>query len=183
VGKHICLYYESEENLLDLVSSFFEEGFRTNKLCIWVVPESLGVEGAKVALSKKIEDINIYIEKGQFQLLSHKDVYLKSGIFDSEETLTLLAKTEQDVLKKGFSGLCVSGDASWLQETDWNKLNAYEKGANKLIPQSKITALCTYPSRKFGIDKLFNLSFSHEVIIRKEDGKTDIFVDKRDAFR
>lgn len=60
MGKHICLYYESEENLLDLVSSFFEEGLRTNKLCLWVVPQSLGLEGAKAALNNKIEELNIY---------------------------------------------------------------------------------------------------------------------------
>ena len=35
MGSHTCLYYESEENLLELVSSFFEQGFRTNDLCLY----------------------------------------------------------------------------------------------------------------------------------------------------
>ena len=183
MGSHTCLHYESERNLLDLVSSFFEQGFRTNELCLWVVPQSLGVDGAKAALSKKIKDLNIYIEKDQLELLSHKDVYLKSGIFDQDDTLALLAKKEQDVLKQGFSGLRISGDASWLQEKDWDKLRTYEEGADKLVSHGKITALCTYPAEKFNTNKLFSLSFSHELVISKKDGKADIIIDKRDVFK
>ncbi|MGA2774647.1 MAG: MEDS domain-containing protein [Candidatus Omnitrophota bacterium] len=183
MGSHTCLYYESEENLLELVSSFFEQGFRTNKLCLWVVPQSLGVKGAKAALSKKIKDLDIYIEKDQLELLSHEDVYLKSGIFNADDTLALFAKKWQDVLKQGFSGLCVSGDASWLEKKDWDKITTYEKEVDKLIPQREITALCTYPAEKFDMVNLFSLSFSHDLIIRKNNDKTDILMDRRDIFK
>jgi len=183
MNSHTCLYYESEENLLELVSSFFEQGFRNNELCLWIVPQSLGVDGARVVLNNKIKDLNKYIEKNQFELLSHKDVYFHSGVFNPVDTLASFAKKELDVLNQGFSGFRVSGDASWVQEKDWDKMVAYEKDADRLICQRKITALCTYPSRKFDMSKLFTLSFSHQVIIRKENDKTDILMDKRDIFK
>ena len=183
MGSHTCLYYESEENLLELVSSFFEQGFRTNDLCLWVVPQSLGVEGAKLALGKKIKDLHVYLKKNQFEFLSHDNVYLKSGIFNPDDVLALYLKKEEDVSRRGFSGLCLSGDASWMQEGDWDKMAAYEKRVDKLISQRKIKALCTYPAEKFNMSNMFSLSFSHDLIIRKKDGEVDILMDKRDLFK
>jgi len=178
MGGHNCLYYESKENLLELVAYFFEQGFRANESCMWIVPQSLGVEGAKAVLGERIKDLNIYIEKGRLELLSCEDSYLRSGIFSPDEILELVAKKEQDVLKQGYSGLRLSGDVSWLQEKDWDKWVAYEKALDKIIPDKKITALCTFPVEKFDIGKLFTLSCSHGVTIRTKNGATDILTNR-----
>jgi hypothetical protein len=148
-----------------------------------VVPQSLGVEGAIAALGKKIKDLHAYIKKNQFEFLSHEDVYLNSGVFNPHAVLAFYLKKEKEVLSRGFSGLCVSGDASWTQEGDWDKLNAYEKRADKFISQRKIKALCTYSAEKFNMNNMFSLSFSHDLIIRKKDGEVDILMDKRDLFK
>ena len=182
MGSHTCLSYEHEEGLLELLGSFFEQGFKVNEFCLWVVPCLLGVEGAKSALGKKIKGLDSYIKDGKFELVSHKDVYLKDGFFDSAKPLKLLAQKEKDVLKRGFSGLRISGDAGWLPDEEWEKMSLYEKEADKIISGGKITALCTYPSAKFDTAKLFRLSFSHKLVISKGKGRTDILMDKRDIF-
>jgi hypothetical protein len=174
MSKHTCLYYESKENLLEFIVPFFEQGLRVNELCEWIVPQSLGVEGAKAVLGERIKDLNIYIEKGRFELLSHKDSYLKSGIFSPDELLEILDKKEKDALKQGFSGLRSSGDVSWLQEKDWDSWVAYEKALGKFMSKAKVTALCTFPIEDFDVSKLLILSYFHGVSIRKKDGKTDI---------
>jgi len=178
MGSHNCLYYESTENLLEFVAYFFEQGFRINESCAWIVPQSLGVKGAKAALGERIKDLNIYTEKGQLELLSHEDSYLRPGIFSPDEVLELVTKKEQDVLKQGYSGLRGSGDVSWLQEKDWDKWVAYEKALDKMIPNKKITALCTFPVEKFDIGKLLTLSCSHGVTIRIKDGASSILTNR-----
>jgi hypothetical protein len=180
MGRHTCLYYDSEKSLLDLVHSFFEKGLKENKLCLWVVPLWLGIEGAKAALKEKLNDLDLYIEKNQFEFLSHDEVYLRSGIFNHDNAVTFYSKKEQDVLDLGFSGLCVSGDASWVQQEDWNKVIAYEMEADRLINQKEIAALCTYPAKKFDIVNMFSLSFSHDLILKRGDEEMDILIDKRD---
>jgi len=174
MGKHTSLYYGSEENLFEFVVSFFEEGLKNNMSCVWVVPQSLGVERAKTTLGERIKDLNLYIEKGQFELLSHEDTYLKGGAFNPDEVLGLLVQKEQDVLKHGFNGLQVSGDASWLQTEDWIKFVGYEETMNKIIPQKKIVALCTFPIQSFDVSRMFSLSFSHDTCVRRSNGITDI---------
>jgi len=180
MGSHTCLSYESEESLLELLKSFFEQGLKFGELCFWVVPLSLGVKGARKALGKLIKDLDRYIEKGQFELWSYNDIYLRSGVFNLDESLGLLAKKESDVLRRGFTGLRVSGDASWLSDADWDNFLAYEKEADKLISGGQITALCTYPAEKLDSAKLFRLSFFHKLVISKRKGKADILMDKRD---
>jgi hypothetical protein len=166
-----------------MVYYYFEQGLRENQLCAWIVPSWLGVEAAEAALSKKLTDLHKYIEKKQFELLSHLDTYLKFGTFDPDYMLSLFIAKEQDVLKNGYSGFCLSGDSSWLKEEDWDKLADYERDAHMLIRQKEITALCTYPSDRFDNADLFNLSFSHDLVLRKKDGKMDILIDKREFFR
>ncbi|MDD5436045.1 MAG: MEDS domain-containing protein [Candidatus Omnitrophica bacterium] len=174
MGSHNCLYYESQENLLEFVSYFFKQGLNTNESCVWAVPQSLGVEGAKAALSERIGDLDKYIEKGQFELLSHNDSYLRSGTFNPDDTLVFWSKKERDALKKGFSGFRASGDASWVQEEDWDRLVAYETAVDKLVSRANIAALCTYPIKDLDIAKMFSLSLSHRYVIRNKDGKVDI---------
>lgn len=174
MGKHICLYYGSNEDLIGYVSSFFKEGLSNNMLCSWVVPPSLGIEEAKITLGKKIEDLNRYIEKGQFELLDHKSIYLKGRIFNGEQAMQFWAQKEQDALKQGFEGLQVSGDASWLREEDWFKLVNYEKAVNETIAVKKIVALCTFPLGSFDAFQLLSLSHSHNSSIRMHDGIMDV---------
>jgi len=183
MGNHTCLYYDSEKSLLEMVSCFFDQGLRSNALCLWVMPSSLKVEVAKAALRNKIKDLDTYIEKHQLELLSPEDVYLKGGVFNPDDALAFYGNKETDALSRSYSGLYVSGDASWLDKKDWEKLVNYEKEADRWISQSTITALCTYPSHKFDASHLFSLSFSHNLIIKGSEGKTDILINKRDIFK
>jgi hypothetical protein len=183
MSKHTALYYESEKNLLEFIVPYFEQGFRENELCMWVVPQSLGVEGAKAVLGERIKDLNKYLEKGQIEVLSHKDAYLKAGEFSPDNILRMVDKKMEYALKQGFSGLRSSGDVSWLQEKDWDKWVAYEEVLDKLISKKNIIGLCTFPVEKFDVSKLLNLSASHGVTIRKKDGNTDIFDGQKEGIR
>lgn len=174
MSSHTCLHYGSEKELLDIVVYFFEQGFRANELCAWIVPHSLGVEGAKAALGERIEGLNMYMEKGQFELLNHKDVYFGAGMFNPDNAIKILDLKKRDALKRGFSGIRISGDASWLQEKDWYKLIAYEKASDKFLAEKNIPALCTYPDEKIDPGMMASLALCHTHIIRKKDGKVDI---------
>lgn len=38
-ATHVCAFYETEEDLLDLVSQFCAAGARRGDLCLWMMPE------------------------------------------------------------------------------------------------------------------------------------------------
>ena len=173
-GKHICLFYYKMKDLIDLEVPYFKEGLKNNELCVWIVPKTLGVKRAKSILSKKIKDFNEYIKKGQIEIMDYKTVYLKSGEFNAKRVLTGWAKKERQALKQSFSGLRVSGDASWLKQKDWAELVNYEVKAEKLIPKLKMTALCTYPVSSVDVSDVVVLAANHRFAFCNKDNKWHI---------
>jgi len=180
MGKHTCLYYDSEKSLLDLLHYFFKEGLQDNRLCIWVVPEWLGIEGSKAALRERIAELDTHIDKNRFIFVSHHEVYLKHGKFDHDMTLGYYEAKEKEAIELGLNGLCVCGDASFADDADWSNVTAYEMAADKLINQKNITALCAYPAKKFDIVNMFSLCFSHDLILRRGDDAMEVLIDKRE---
>lgn len=40
-GTHFCNFYESGEDLLEMLVSYFKAGLEDNEFCVWVVSEPL----------------------------------------------------------------------------------------------------------------------------------------------
>ena len=82
-GTHFCQFYETKEDLVDMLVPYFKAGLENNEFCMWITSEPLGVEEAK-ALEKKLPNINDYLEKGQLEILPYTKWYVHEGEFDSE---------------------------------------------------------------------------------------------------
>jgi len=173
-GKHACLFYATQKDLIDLVVPFFNEGLRLNKLCMWVVSKPLGVREAKKVLSRRIRSFDTYMKKGQFEILDYKDWYLESGKFNPKRVLDGWARKEKQALKQSFSGLRVSGDVSWLRQKDWASFIRYEKKVDKLISKLKMSALCTYPVNKVDVSDILILSANHRFAFYAKNNKWHI---------
>ncbi|MEK7849234.1 MAG: MEDS domain-containing protein [Candidatus Omnitrophota bacterium] len=172
--KHMCLFYGSNKDLFELVVPYFREGLERNKLCIWAVPESLGLKEAQQALSEGIGGLKEYIDKGQLRLFEARSVYNRSGRFVRSEILDGWGKILEEALSLGFDGIRVSGDASFLPEEEKNELLLYEKEADAVIRESKVEALCTYPLDKTDLVEMFILSICHGSTFRNKNSKLEI---------
>lgn len=172
--NHSCLYYTTEEDYLNLVVPFFTQALQNNNFCMWVILPYWGVENALSALRAKIKNIDLYIEKGQFEILECSQWYGASDTFDPGEMLDKWSRKEEDVLTKGFEGLWVCGDGSWVKPEDWEKALSYEQAVEKRIHTTKVTALCTYSSKIFDIGHAYLLSFHHGVTVRSDKGRLSI---------
>src|SRR5882762_7517361 len=40
-GTHLCLFYETKEDLLEIVVPYLKDGFESREYCIWVIPDFL----------------------------------------------------------------------------------------------------------------------------------------------
>jgi len=161
--KHICLFYDSKQDLLDLLIPYFKAGIESNAFCVWITTEQLGVEGAKEALGKAVKDLDSCIEKGQLEIIDYKNWYLRSGKFNSGEVLKGWAEKEKLAKQRGFHKLRVSGDMSWLSKGDWNAWVAYEKEVDEVVDRSEMTALCTYTLANHDVVEMFILSNHHRI--------------------
>ncbi|MFH0940801.1 MAG: MEDS domain-containing protein [Candidatus Omnitrophota bacterium] len=172
--KHMCMFYGSSKDLLELVVPYFREGFERNKFCVWAVPESLGLKEAQQALSEGIGELKEYMDKGQLRLFEARSLYNRSGRFVRAEVLDGWAKIAEEALSLGFDGIRASGDASFLPQEEKDELLCYEKEADAFIRESKVEVLCTYPMHKTDLNEMFILSTCHGTTFSNKNGKLEI---------
>ncbi len=86
-GTHICQFYQTKEDLTDILVPYFKEGLENNEFCLWVTSQPLEVEDAIEALKRVVPYLNANLEKGQIEIISYTDWFLTEGAFDPERVL------------------------------------------------------------------------------------------------
>ena len=51
-GTHFCQFYQTKEDLVDILVPYFKTGLENNEFCLWVTSQPLEVEEAKETLRK-----------------------------------------------------------------------------------------------------------------------------------
>ena len=104
-GTHLCQFYQTKEDLIDILVPYFKAGLENNEFCMWITAEPLNVEDAKKALSEAVKDLDDYIAKGQIEIMDYSQWYTKSGKFDSDEVLQGWVDKEKNAIANGYDGL------------------------------------------------------------------------------
>jgi hypothetical protein len=86
-GAHFCQFYETGQDLIDVLVTYFKEGLDASEFCMWVTSEPLRVEQATAALKAAVPDLDDYINKGQIEIIDYSQWYTRSGRFSADEVL------------------------------------------------------------------------------------------------
>ena len=143
-GTHLCQFYESKEDLIDILVPYFAEGLRNNEFCMWITSSPLEVKEAKEALSRVLPNIDEYFRKGQIEIISYNNWYLLGGKFDCNRVLQGWVQKEKYAIQLGFDGLRLSGNTFWVERDLWTSFVDYEEAVNSVIVEHRMIALCTY---------------------------------------
>jgi PAS domain S-box-containing protein len=170
-GTHICQFYETKEDLTEILVPYFKAGLENNEFCMWVTSQPLDVEEAKKALRKAVSDFDVYFEKGQIEIIPHTQWYLKEGIFDSERILNSCIDKLNHSHVTGYDGLRLSGNMFWLEKTDWNNFVDHEKKVDSVIDKNQMVALCTYSLERCSAAEIIDAVINHQFSLIKREGK------------
>ncbi|MBS7268681.1 MAG: MEDS domain-containing protein, partial [Candidatus Freyarchaeota archaeon] len=163
-----CQFYESKEDLIDILVPYFAAGLRNNEFCLWVVSPLLGVEEAWAELKKAVPELEHYREKGQIEILPHNDLYISGGKFDADRVLNGILEKEKTALARGFEGLRATGDSLWLEKNLWKSFVDYEARVNDAIGNHRIIVICTYGLGKCSGNDVVDVIRNHEgTLVRK----------------
>jgi PAS domain S-box-containing protein len=173
-GAHLCQFYETKEDLSDILVPYFKAGLENNEFCMWVTSEPLNVEDAKSSLKKVVKDLDYYIEKGQIEILDYRQWYTKSGKFDAGEVLHGWVEKEQHALKEGFQGLRLTGNTLWLEREDWRNFTEYEAVVDNVIGKHRMIAICSYSLRACGASEVIDVISNHEFALIRQRGKWEV---------
>ncbi len=169
-GDHVCQLYETKEDLINVLVPYFKVGLENNELCLWITSDPLEVEEAKTSLANAVVDMDSYINKSQIEIVDAVEWYKKSREFDSDRALQALLEKEKLALEKGFRGLRISGNISWLTRSDWEDFTQYEAMVGVTIRKRNIVAICSYLLAKCTIADIVNIVSNHGCTLIKQQG-------------
>ena len=175
-GTHFCYFYETKQDLLDILVPYFKAGLETKEFCLWIISNSelITTAEAKRALGEAVSDLDQYLTEERIKIVSHDQWFLKGGAFDFHRVANGFKEKLDEALAKGFAGMRVNGSPAWIQTEDTEELREFEEEVNHLFPNERIIASCTYPLGESRADFLLDVARNHQFTIARRRGSWDV---------
>jgi PAS domain S-box-containing protein len=169
-GTHVCYFYETKQDLLDTLATYFQRGLDNEEFCLWVISEPLTVEEAALALSQVVPDLERHLAEGRLEIHGHDEWYLHRGRCDPRRVLQRWSEELARASAKGYAGLRASGDTAWLHHDDWMSFCKYEEGLDAIIGGRRMLILCTYPLATSPAGQIFDVAHIHQMTVARRHG-------------
>lgn len=168
-GSHVCQFYDTKQDQLDMLVPYFKQGLERNEACAWLVGD-LTVAEARSALEAAMPDLEHYMARGQMQILHYSAFYTDpNGTVRAPDQLSdQFAALGTAARDNGYEGLRASGSVSWVTDDEsMSRFMAYETKVNLAIQDSRIMAVCTYPAKSAAMCGCRELIHNHGNIFVK----------------
>ena len=172
-GTHFCQFYQDKQDLIDILVPYFTAGLENNEFCIWITSEPLGSAEAKAALAANLENLETYLDNGQLEILD-PEWYTSGGEFESDQVLQNWVNRLEAASRRGFSGLRLTGNPSWLEKPEWHGFMDYEASVDAIIGQRRMLAICSYDLSKCDALQIMDVLSNHAFALVKRAGKWEV---------
>jgi PAS domain S-box-containing protein len=173
-GTHLCFFYETTPDLLEILVPYFKAGLENHEFCLWVLSAPLTEEDARSALHQAVPDLERYLAERSLEILPHHAWYLTGGAFDLSRVINGWQEKLAQVLARGYIGMRVSGDTAWIQNGDWRDFREYEQDLDTSIAHQRMIVLCTYPLAARGAAEILNVARIHQIAVVRRSGQWEM---------
>lgn len=169
-GAHICVFYETKQDLLDTAVSYFEAGLQSGEFCMWAISDPITETDAKNALRLAVPHLDRHLAAGRIEILQGTDWYLKGEQFDLKRVTSGWNRKLRGALAKGHDGMRVSGNAFWIETNHWKAFCEYEQELDRSLAGQKMIALCTYSLQASRAADILDVAQAHQYITARRNG-------------
>jgi len=173
-GTHFCNFYATKTDLVEMLVPYFKAGLESKEFCVWVLSKPVTEPEAWNALRETIPELDEYLADGSIEIFHGREWYLKHGIFDMERVIRAWNDKLSRALDRGYEGMRVSGNTTWLERRDWSGFCHYEKVLNDSIVNQNMTVLCTYPMATSGASDLLDVVSTHQFAVAMRNGSREL---------
>jgi len=174
-GTHFCQFYQTKQDLIDILVPYFKAGLKNNEYCMWITAEPLMAEEARQALSRAVPRLSSHLKKGQIHILPYTEWHLKGGSFHARRVMKGWVKRLESALDKGYAGLRLAENTFWLERPQWKRFMDYEAQANAATGNHRILALGSYSLDRCSGTDVMDVIRAHEFALVKQEGEWGIF--------
>ena len=141
---HICAFFDSRKEKYHVLAPYFAEGIADGDRIINVV-DATDRDSHVNALRNAEVPVEKAIDRGQFQLLTAEETYLKDGATDMEGMFDLL-RDALDAAQRDGTCIRTCGEMGWIGRSNMpiDRVMAYEARVNELVPTFQCTLVCVY---------------------------------------
>jgi PAS domain S-box-containing protein len=173
-GAHFCLFYETKQDLLDTLISYCKAGLEREEYCLWIVAEPLTIEEARNALRSVVPDLDRYFGASRLEIVPARDWFLPDGTFDGQKLTSSWYEKLASLSARGYPGMRITGDTTWLTKKEWTHFCDYEDGLNEVIGNQRLAVLCTYPLAACGAPQILDVVRTHQFVLARRHGNWDV---------
>lgn len=173
-GTHLCMFYKTAEDLVDILTQYFKAGLENNEFCMWVTSDPLTVEGASQAMRDAMPDFDRLADEGRMEIIPYTEWYMKDGYFDIQRVFDGWLGKLDGAMALGMEGLRVTGNTAWLEEADWESFTKYEEFLNDTIGDYPMMAICTYCLDLCNSSEVIDVVSNHQFAIIKREGDWEL---------
>ncbi|MDX6443173.1 MAG: hypothetical protein QOH71_247 [Blastocatellia bacterium] len=175
-GAHFCYFYETKQDLLDVLIPYFKTGLENQEFCLWVISNSelLTVQEATSALRDALPDLDRYVAERSIEVVGHDDWFLRGRTFDPATVAGRFRQKLDEALARGYAGMRVNGSPAWLRDAGPQELRTFEAELDKLFPNERTLASCTYPLSSIGGEHIFDVVRTHQFAIARRQGEWEV---------
>ena len=173
-GAHFCLFYETKQDLLDTLISYCKSGLERDEYCLWIVAEPLTIDEARAALKNAVPDLDRYFAGSRLEIVPARDWFLPGGVFDGKTLTASWYEKLASLSARGYPGMRITGDTTWLSKKEWTHFCDYEDGLNEVIGNQRLAVLCTYPLAACGAPQILDVVRTHQFVLARRHGNWDV---------
>jgi PAS domain S-box-containing protein len=173
-GTHFCHFYQTKRDFVELLTSYFKAGLENNEYCVWVISNPFNVEKVMSSLKKAVSDFDDHLARKNFEILPITEGYLKEGKFKPKQIVEGWIQRLNTALEKGYDGMRIHGNESWLEQEDWSRYQEYEKVLTSDVRNYRMIMLCTYPLSKSDASTFLDVAHVHGRVVSTRQGEREV---------
>ncbi len=165
-GTHFCHFYQTEQDLYDVVLPYLKAGLENHEACLWITTQALSQDDWE-ALRQAIPEVDRRLETGDIEILLSSQWYFAGDVFDAQRVIRGWKTKLALALARDFAGLRVAADEAWLDKEHWSAFYEYEKALDQAIAGDRMVVLCAYSLASSEASVIFDIARTHQFTIAK----------------
>lgn len=164
--RHVCAFFNSDEEEYRVLLPFIKDGFHCGDKAVHVVNPDQRPDHLRRLAAAGI-DTAVAEQRGQFELHTNTDVYLRDGRFDQDRMLAVFEQAASGNATGGFPLSRIVCRMDWVVEqgSHADDVVEFESRVNEVWKRHDDAIICTYHLGKFSGDTVMDLLRTHPMVI------------------
>jgi hypothetical protein len=163
---HACAFVNSRAEAYETLTPFIKEGVDGGEKVVQVTDPHLRQDHLRLLADAGI-DVDDTQERGQLEVITWAETYLRGGRFDPEAMMALLEAMLLAAQKRGFPRTRLVGHMEWALEDrpGVENLLEYEARVNHVLASHRQPAVCTYDVTRFPGHIMLDVLRTHPLVV------------------